>query len=218
MISFSSCKKGKNESEKNLIKQTEINTEERIYSNCKKQIINGIEFEACINSPGVFTIKNSIEKIVYSHKDNPSEFKFKDFNEDGYSDIVLEYITNTPGTDELILFNKQTNSFEKVIDFMNFPSAIKIKNSELYYSYHKSGCADSNWDSDLFKIKESKAIRIGNIHGIGCGIDEKNGIYINRVRDKKVQLIKFIEHEEGYWDGKWNFIEKYWNENYKKFK
>jgi len=207
-----------NKSKKNTVGQTKFDKEEKYYFDCKKQTIHGIEFEACIKRPEIFTVKNSNGKVVYSLEDYPADFKFADFNEDGYADIILGYLTNTPETNELILFNKETNSFDKVMDFMNFPSAIKIKNSEFYYSYHKSGCADSNWDSDLFQIIENKAIRIGNIHGIGCGIDEKNGVYINRVKNKEVQLIKFIEREEGYWDEKWDFVKRYWSENYKKFK
>lgn len=204
--------------EKSEIGQIEEIQEEKFYFDCKKEPINGIEFKACIKRPGNFTIVNSDEKLIYEHEDNPAAFEFSDFNGDGFSDILLDYLTNVPGIKELLIFNPKKNGFEKIEDFPNFPSAIKIKGTDFYYSYHRSGCADSNWDSDLFKIIDNKAIRFGNINGIGCGIDEANGIYINKVNDQKLEQIKFIPREEGYWDGKWEFIEKYWNENYNKFK
>lgn len=213
---FSCQKKNVNQIKTESKKELEIE-EEQFYIDCKEEVINGIKFKACLKRPGLFTIENSKKEIIYK-QETPSEFKFSDFNEDGYLDIILEYLTQTPGSDELLLFNKKSNSFEKVIDFMVFPSAIKIKNSELYYSYHKSGCADSNWGSDLFKIENNKAIRIGNMQGIGCGIDEESGIYINKVFEGNLKLVKYIKRDEGYWDGKWEFIEKYWTENYKSFK
>ncbi len=197
--------------------QIEISKEKPLYLDCKKQIINEIKFNACIKRPGVFTIRDSNGKVIYNHSSSPAGFEFSDFNEDGFPDVLLDYITNVPGIKELLIFNPEKNNFSKIEDFENFPSAIKIKGTHYYYSYHRSGCADSNWDSDLFEIIENKAIRHGNIRGIGCGVDEMNGIYINKINNKVINQIKFIKREEGYWDGKWEFIEEYWNKNYEKF-
>ncbi len=192
--------------------------EEQFYFDCKKQMINQIEFEACISRPGTFEVKNLNNNITYTHDENPSEFEFRDYNKDGNSDLILEYLTNTPGTEELLLFNSDNNTFVKVEDFIKFPLSLKIRDTDYYFSYHKSGCADNNWDSDLFKIVDYKAIRIGNIRGIGCGNEQENGIYINNVNGDKVEQVKFIKRDEGYWDGKWDFMLDYWSRNYKNFK
>ncbi|MEF3078644.1 hypothetical protein [Winogradskyella poriferorum] len=217
LIFISSCNEQKGKLEKSVIEQAEETQEDKFYLNCKKKSINGIEFKACIKRPGNFTIINSDKKLVYEHEDNPAEFEFSDFNGDGFSDILLDYFTNVPGIKELLIFNPEKNDFERIVGFTNFPSAIKIKGTDFYYSYHRSGCADNNWDSDLFKIIDNKAIRFGNIKGIGCGIDNENGIYINKVNGQKLEQIKFTPREEGYWDGKWEFIEKYWTKNHNKF-
>ena len=87
-----------------------------------------------------------------------------------------------------------------------------------YYSYHRSGCADSNWDSDLFVIKNHRAIRIGNISGIGCEGTGKQEFSSRKLEKKKKELIKEILREPGYYDDKWDFIKNYWTKNHEKFK
>ncbi|CAM1359079.1 conserved hypothetical protein [Tenacibaculum litopenaei] len=191
--------------------------EEKYSVICKEAIINGAVFKVYSRRPGNFTIVNEAQKIIYQRDENPADFKIADVNGDGFPDILLEYFTNVPGVNELLVYDLKTASFKEVTDFANFPAATRIENSDFYYSYHKSGCADSNWDSDLFKIIDYKAIRFGNIRGIGCGVGEANGIYINKVDNEKLKQIKFIPREAGYWDGKWDFIAEYWSKNYTKF-
>ena len=217
LILISSCIEDSEKLEKPVIEKIENNEKDRFYLECETEVINGIEFKACIKRPGNFTIKNSDDNVIYEHENNLAGFEFLDFNGDGFSDMLLDYFTNVPGVKELLIFNSENDRFESIEDFSNFPSAIKIDETDFYYSYHRSGCADNNWDSDLFKIIDNKAIRYGNINGIGCGIDKRNGIYINKVNSKKIEQIEFLPREEGYWDGKWEFIEQYWTENYTKF-
>ena len=80
------------------------------------------------------------------------------------------------------------------------------------------GCADSNWDSDLFIIEDYKAIRIGNISGIGCEGTGKTGIFISKVNHKKKELIQEILREPGYYEDKFDFIKDYWTKNHERFK
>lgn len=82
-----------------------------------------------------------------------------------------------------------------------------------------------NWVSDLFKIENFKAIQLGHIRGQGCDFEVKENpqvIEIYKVSDnneekskllKKLPYLKFIPD----FGDKWNFIEEYWNRNYKKF-
>lgn len=77
-----------------------------------------------------------------------------------------------------------------------------------------------NWDSDLFYIKDFKAVRLANISGRECensGI--KDGLYINKVSGGKKNLFKTlpIDTVHKFKDDKREFIKKYWIENYKLF-
>ena len=217
LILFNSCKKDLNESEKNIVDQTETQQEEQFYFDCKKQLVNGIEFEACIKRPGIFTIKNSDGKLVYSHEDNPFDFEFSDFNGDGYSDIKMNYVSNTPGIQELLLFDVNSNEFREVKLFNKYPNSKKVKNSNIYYSYHGNGCADNDWGSELFKIVGNNIIELGKIQGLGCLENDKNGIYIYKINGSKKELLKYNKRKQGYWKEKWDFIEVYWTENKTKF-
>lgn len=107
--------------------------------------------------------------------------------------------------------------FKPVKDFENFPSPKKIEGTKFYYSYHRSGCSDSNWDSDLFLISDFKCLKIGNISGRGCYDEERKGIFINKILNGKEVEINWIKRDSGYYDDKWDFIENYWSENYLKF-
>ena len=148
---------------------------------------------------------------------NNNGAEFKDFNRDGFLDIIVHYITNVPGIYDLALFDQKTEKFKLVQNFDAFPSPEKIKNSNYYYSYHRSGCADANWDSDLFKIENYKAIRLGNIQGLGCESEEKNGIFIHLVKKEELIQIEKYKREPNYYNDKWDFIKNYWTKNYRKF-
>lgn len=82
-----------------------------------------------------------------------------------------------------------------------------------------------NWVSDFFKIQNFKIIQLGHIDGQGCDFEVKKNpqvINIYKVIDnkeengklvEKLPYLKFIPKFED----KWDFIEKYWNKNYKQF-
>jgi len=127
-------------------------------------------------------------------------------------------MSNIPDRLDLALFSKESKKFVLVEDFFDFPIPTKIRDKGVYYSYHRSGCADSNWDSDLFIIEDYKAIRIGNISGIGCEGTGKTGIFISKVNHKKKELIQEILREPGYYEDKFDFIKDYWTKNHERFK
>lgn len=185
---------------------------------CKEQSENGIIFETCLKQYDLFSLKSPTGDTLYKNDNNPSEYLLTDFNEDGYLDIELHFMTNVPGVNELLIFDPELKSFTEIENFSNFPSSLKINGTDLFYSYHRSGCADANWDSDLFYLKENKAIKIGNIHTIECDNENDNGIYIYKVNGENKKQIKLIPIEKKDFDNKWDFIEKYWTENYKEFK
>jgi len=148
-----------------------------------------------------------------------------DFDKDGYIDIQTEYFGNN-STYYLYLFDPKTNKFKNVEGFDKYPEALQIKsNSKYYYSYHRAGCADANWISDLFKIVNFKTVQLGHIYGQGCDFEVKENPQVidiykvpNNDEDKgkliaKLPYLKFIPN----FGDKWDFIKKYWNKNYKLF-
>ena len=216
MILILSCNQKTSESALKSEQSQEIITEQNPII-CKQQTENGIEFETCLKEYNFFILKSSNGKILYKNDNNPSEFIFNDFNEDGFTDIELHFMTNVPNVNEILIFNPKSKSFIEIENFSNFPTSTKIKNTNYYYSYHRSGCADSNWDSDLFYIKENKVVKIGNIHTIECDNENDNGVYIYKFIGEDIKQIKLLPIENKGFEDKWRFIEKYWSENYKLF-
>lgn len=147
--------------------------------------------------------------------------EFKDFNQDGHKDILLHYSSNATMVLDLFVYMPTIKSFKEVKGFRQFPAPLPIKNTGYYYSYHKSGCADMNWDSDLFYIKDFKAITLGNISGRQCDNRDgvKDAVYIHKVHGKQKQLFKTLPIMTiwKYKDYKWGFIEEYWTNNYRQF-
>lgn len=178
--------------------------------------IKNKKFTVLWNANNFYIIKN-VNDTIHKLQDSGINFaEFVDFDEDSYKDILVYFHANNP-THELGLFDPATNTFKFIKNYTAYSGAIKIKGSNYYYSYHRSGCADSNWDSDLIVIKNYKAYKIGNIHTIGCEDEKKNGIFIYKVNDNAKTLVKYISRKAGYYNDKMDFIEGYWKKNYKQF-
>lgn len=208
---------------KNKYSSKEISGEiaaDDLYSQYENIEINGLSYVVSIDSEGVFSVENHLGKEIFRDEAFTHKFKFVDFDSDGYQDIILEYVTNVPGIQELLLYSPEKKLFIKVDNYSHYPASKRIKDTRFLFSYSRAGCADSNWESNLFVIKDFKTIQLGKIVGVGCKdaiMERETGIYIYTFSEKGKELKKYIEREEGYWDGKWDFIEKYWKENYKNF-
>jgi len=144
-------------------------------------------------------------------------FTYRDFNQDGNKDILLEMSGNPSDKYELFLYSPNSRSFKKVKGFENFGSPKPIEGTYYYYSYSRSGCADETWISYLFFIEHYEAVKLGCINGEGCGI--KDGIYIYRQRGSKKLMIETLPLKtiEQYKEYKWGFIKSYWTKHYRKF-
>ena len=188
-------------------------------------IVDGVFYKAVVNNDQSVSIKLNSGKEVFhiDSKDLDSEefakLEFSDFNGDGYKDLLIRYRSNVPDISDLILFNKNTRRFVKVKDFEDYPDPKRIPNTSLYYSYHRSGCSDNNWDSDLFKIIDFHVVKLGNISANACDDEAPKGIFIYKINRSSEKLIKklSIQAPDGYNDTKWGFIAHYWKSNYKKF-
>lgn len=211
-----SCKQKTSESKLKATEPKESHFEQNPII-CKEQAENGITFKTCQQDYDFFELKSLDDKTLYRNDNNPSKFVFTDFNEDGFLDIELHFMTNIPDVNEILIFNPELKKFCKIENFSSFPASIKIENTNYYYSYKRSGCADSNWNSDLYFLKENKAVRIGNIHTIDCDNENDNGIYIYKYNGENKEPIKLIPIPKNGFENKWEFIEKYWSKNYQKF-
>ena len=179
--------------------------------------IKGKKYIGVLNYQGLILL-NSKHDTVLQYKGDYWGFHFRDFNKDGYKDIFLDHGGNTPERYSLFIFLPLSSKFKEIKDFELFPDPKQIKGTKYYYSYHKSGCADSNWDSDLFYINNFRAIRLGNIAGRECNNrDIKDAIYIYRVHQDKKSLLKIVPIDilKRYKDFKWGFIKDYWTRNCK---
>jgi hypothetical protein len=151
-----------------------------------------------------------------------SNLEFIDFNNDNNKDILVSYIANNP-TSYLYLFDPANNKFRFLENFMPFSDGTQLKKfPEFYFSYQRAGCADLNWVSALFKIENFKVIQLGYIDGKGCE-DEEQVIEIYKSIDNTEEnktLVEKLPYSKNIpkFEDKWDFIEKYWNKNYSKFK
>lgn len=151
-----------------------------------------------------------------------SHIEFVDFDNDKNIDILVNYIGNNP-TIELYLFDPKNNDFKFIEGFIKFCDSKPLKsNTKYYYSYQRAGCADQNWVSDIFTIDNFNIIHLGHIYGMSCD-DSPNIIEIYKITDnneEKRKLIEKLPYDKNIAtnNDKWDFIEKYWNTNYEKFK
>jgi hypothetical protein len=146
---------------------------------------------------------------------------FVDFNDDGFKDIVVTFKSDAPDVKALLLFDHNTETFKPVAGFDTYPEPVLIDGTNLYYSYAPGGCAGFDWISDLFYIKDYEAIKTGSMTTNQCPDSEpENGIYIRKLREGQMEQIDKIPVTvfADYPDGKWGFLNSYWNKNYKKFK
>jgi hypothetical protein len=179
--------------------------------------INGELYTAIYKTDEFLYIQDSDNKIVFKSKDYYPDFEFKDFDNDGNKDLLINYLSNVPAIKDLIVFDIKNKTFQPIENFSSYPDPKPLSGTKYYYSYHRSGCADMNWDSDLFFIENYKTIKIGNMSGRECDDrEEKDGIYIYKVQGENKKIIEIfpINTIEKYNNYKWGFISDYWTKKF----
>ena len=121
-------------------------------------VIRGTKYRVYTTTFGTYIIKGKRDTVLNLDRQYFT-VKFKDFNNDGYKDIFFDLGGNTPERYDLFIFNPKSGWFTEIKNFNDFPSPIRIKGTRYYYSYHKSGCADMNWDSEFCSIKSNPDIQ-----------------------------------------------------------
>lgn len=186
--------------------------------NADTTTILGEKYLAVFRTDGFLYIIKSNHDTIQKEPDLFKQFEFTDFNQDGNSDLLISYISNIAAKD-LFLFDSERHYFKKVKDFAMYPEAIPVKGTHFYYSYHRMGCADSNWDSDLFYIYDFKTHRIAHLEGRQCE-GEQQGIFASKVSDDSIKLMEMLPMEliDTYANRKAGLLEQYWAANHSKFK
>jgi hypothetical protein len=147
--------------------------------------------------------------------------EFPDINEDGYKDLRVYVASNTDNQCENYLYQKSNGSF-RLLDDCDMDIK-KIPGAPYYYGYVASGCADQNWMSYIGKIENNKWVVTGYMDAVGCNgkytEDAQRRIKIYRSKEDEMRLVEEFPYGR-YLDGsdeKFDFFEKYWKKNYKRF-
>jgi hypothetical protein len=187
-------------------------------------VVDQIEFKvlACRDDKGSFAqlVKSKTDTLTIDGVSGNIEIL--KFDNDDFLDITFSYLGNNY-TADLFLYDNKSKSYKKVDGFMEVSDYKKlIPSPNYYYSYHRAGCADMNWVSNLFYIDNFRVYQIGEIYGKGCDFEEsEREIEISKIvtLDKIIVIETLpIDSIESYDEHKWGFIKSYWNKNFEKFK
>lgn len=181
------------------------------------------EFYKVLQShPGCFkclglSVIDSNGDTIYRHQDYGNNgFELVDFNQDGYTDIRVLYMSNIGGVSDVILYDPRKRNFRNVEGFEEYNNALYLPEIQLYYLYRRKGCADENWESRLFKIVDCKVQIVAYMDAFGCIGDDDNGVFIYRLNKSDTVLIENIGIQVLLEKPKFDFIPQYWIENHRR--
>jgi hypothetical protein len=181
--------------------------------------ILGYHYMALYKNNDVFYLLRDNDTILKDHLPY-NDFKFIKFDSDKYKDLVVSYLTNIGGVEDVYIYDPTDHSFKLIDDLKKYPSSEHLV-LDYYYSYHRAGCADQYWVSDLFQIKDFKTILVGKIYGEGCEPSE-NKIEIFKItnndeRNKSLVLTLPLDTINKFSNNKWGFIKDFWTKKYPDF-
>jgi hypothetical protein len=147
--------------------------------------------------------------------------EFLDFNNDGLIELEITWIYQT-NRSWLYLFDRIDSAFKRVSAFWGFPDAKTLsKGSQFFYSYVKTGCADNDWVSYLFKIQDFTTAKIAAIIGQGCEYNNSDSQIIIRkyTIENDFEQVEKLPYDQinSFSDHEWGFIKNYWRKNISRF-
>ncbi|HQW04853.1 MAG TPA: hypothetical protein PLV08_11600 [Flavobacteriales bacterium] len=167
----------------------------------------------------IHVVKDQIDTITIRGPEGG--VRFEDFNSDGFPDLVFSYLGNNRVSD-LYLFDVEKESFTEVLGFRQVSDSQPVSGQlGLYYSYRRAGCADANWSSTLFEIRDNLVHELGEIEGIGCEEGQAQGIVVYKIvtLDKIFEVDRLpISTIDNYDEYKWGFLAEYWAANIGRFR
>lgn len=166
----------------------------------------------------ILTIKINDEIVLQDTSEHnifsSIEGNYDDFDKDGFKDIVITY-SDLRFISNVYLYDSENKIFRKVKNFSWFPEAQKLDSAtNLYYSYEATGCANDNWESFLFEIKDYTAIKIAEIQVDVCEFEIPKITYIQNLNPK--EKIDIDSKEFGYKKNgsKDDFMKLFWTKKW----
>ena len=165
----------------------------------------------------VYCITTIYGDTIVPFSDNYRRISFSHIDENGHSDIQVFYFNDEFEQCDSYLYDKENKVFRLIENCK--VELRKIERTDFYYTYMPTGCANNNWDSYLYKLKDYQLVPCGRIEGRGCG--EKRMIYIYRITEKKEILKEKSRYEKAIakmgGDSRTDFYRNYWRTNYLNF-
>ncbi len=192
------------------------NDEDTLYYEYETAIIDEHKFDFFIDLKGEFKVIKELGEVEYSQKDNITDFELKDFNLDGFLDVITYHPSNTYLCN-LLIYNPNRDKFEFIENFYKYSYSQNLNSSKFYYSYSGAGCAQNNWLSYLYSIENYKISVLGLIEGFGCLPNDTNGVYIYKISQTDTILIQYIKDENALGQKKIDFLDNYWKNNHERF-
>lgn len=169
------------------------------------EILGNTYYAFCREDNYYGCVTNEKNDTVFKDSNIEAKPRFIDFNKDGVTDIMFK--SNVGDEYDFIVFDIESKSFKKIKDFDKYPAPIKMGNSNYYYSYYHEGCADHCWGSDLFYIKDYRAVRIGNI---SKSIDEDGKEFLMSCTIRNEMKLIFKQYDQKTMNecekNKWKFL------------
>lgn len=211
LLAFSYCNPKKQRSGKNV-----SNDKDTLYYEYEIAFIDEHKFDFFIDLRGEFKIINELGEVEYSQKENITDFEVKDFNSDGFLDVITYHPSNGYLC-SLLIYNPDKEKFEFIENFYKYSYSQNLDSSKFYYSYSGAGCAQNDWLSYLYSIENYKISVVGLIEGFGCLPNDTNGVYIYKISKNDTVLIQYIKDESGLGQKKFEFLDSYWKNNHERF-
>ncbi len=175
--------------------------------------INDLKFVQTLKNNRFHCLKTISGDTIVQFEDFYFKLEILDLNEDGFKDLRVLIVSNSPTQCNHYLFDTKSSSF---IQIKNSDLMVeKIPNTNYYYSYFKTGCAGLDFGSYLSKLENFTFIDIAYIAENGCDSDTINSpinVEVYKVFPNLDQkLLKTYSYNE------FVGVDMYWKENYKKF-
>lgn len=176
--------------------------------------IQGKRYTILLTTRGCF-IQKGRDTLVRHQGDYFVTMTVKDFNNDGYADILLNRNEIRSNVFDLLLYDPVLRTFKEVRDFDRVPGPTPIPKTKLYFSYYAIGCADADWICELFYIDHFRTVIIGRMEGNGCETNRSRSIRIFKATGTEITTFPMTTVKR--YGNKWSFIKQYWLHMHKRF-
>ena len=102
----------------------------------------------------------------------PQGMELVDMNRDGRPDVRVGLFSNTPGLEQIYLFDTVSGGLKRLRNALDYYNSQPLIGTPYCMSYNRAGCADFNWESWLFGIEGDSAYALGHMVADQCPATE----------------------------------------------